>query len=287
MVHSNIFAQIGDHYYQFTASERKITDYILSHQQEIQYLSISELAEACKVADATISRFCRKLDLPSYNAFRLAVATSSASESANQEQMVSSSEISPGDSIKDMATKIMATDMSALQQTITLMDPERYRMAADALSGATRVLCMGQGGSMVVAKAVWHLFSTAFPNYVFQEDAHLQTVALAMASPQDALLLFSYSGSTRDIVDLISLAKKNHVKTILITRFLKSPGARCADIVLQCGSNEAPLQMGSTAAKMVQLFVADVLFNEVCLRNMKRAKNNREDAAEALSKLHL
>lgn len=287
MESTNIFTTIGNRYYQFTASEKKVTDYILSHQNEVQYLSISDLAEACKVGDATISRFCRKLDLASYNAFRLAVATSTAAELNGQDQSIFSGQIEADDTLKEMANKIMQTNLAAINQTISFIDSDRYRMAADLLSGANRVLCMGQGGSMIIAKEVWHLFSTAFPNYVFQEDAHLQTVVLSTASPQDVLLLFSYSGSTRDLVDIITLAKKNHVKTILVTRFLKSPGARCADVVLQCGSNESPLQMGSTAAKIVQLFVADILFNEVCLRNTRRAKTNREEVAEALAKLHL
>ena len=131
---------------------------------------------------------------------------------------------------------------------------------------------LGQGGSMIIAKEVWHLFSTSFPNYIFQEDTHLQTIVLSTASPRDVLLLFSYSGATRDTADLLALARERQVKTILVTRFLKSPGARCADIILQCGSNEGPLQIGSTVAKMVQLFVADILFNEVCLCNAERAK---------------
>ena len=140
---------------------------------------------------------------------------------------------------------------------------------------------------MVIAKEVWHLFSTSFPNYIFQEDTHLQTIVLSTAGPQDVLLLFSYSGATRDTVDLLALARERQVKTILVTRFSKSPGARSADMILQCGSNEGPLQVGSTVAKMVQLFVADVLFNEVCLCNAEKAKEYRENVAEALAKLHL
>lgn len=283
----SIFTDISNCYYQFTASEKKITNYILSHQEEVQYLSISDLAEACGVGDATISRFCRKLNLPSYNAFRLAVATSEASESNDSDQMFFSGNFNPNDTIKDMAFKIMQAETAAIKQTSELIDFECYRKAADALSHADRVFCMGQGGSMIIAKEVWHLFSTSFPNYIFQEDTHLQTIVLSTASPRDVLLLFSYSGATRDTADLLALARERQVKTILVTRFLKSPGARCADIILQCGSNEGPLQIGSTVAKMVQLFVADILFNEVCLCNAERAKEYRENVAEALAKLHL
>ena len=53
----SVFVHIGTEYYCFTASEKKLADYILSAQHSIAHMSISELADACSVADATVSRF--------------------------------------------------------------------------------------------------------------------------------------------------------------------------------------------------------------------------------------
>ena len=39
---------------------------------------------------------------------------------------------------------------------------------------------------------------------------------------------------------------------------------RRADLVLQCGSREGPLQAGSVEARIAQLFVMDLLFTEIC-----------------------
>ena len=50
-------------YDSFTAAEKKIVDYVLSHQKESQYISITELSAACNVAISTVSVFCRKLKL--------------------------------------------------------------------------------------------------------------------------------------------------------------------------------------------------------------------------------
>ena len=53
----NVIERISAEYYQLTASERKVADYVTDHQRDTQIMSISELAEACGVAEATISRF--------------------------------------------------------------------------------------------------------------------------------------------------------------------------------------------------------------------------------------
>ena len=70
----SVFVHIGTEYYCFTASEKKLADYILSAQHSIAHMSISELADACSVADATVSRFCRRLGYKGYPDFKLALA---------------------------------------------------------------------------------------------------------------------------------------------------------------------------------------------------------------------
>ena len=45
-----------------------------------------------------------------------------------------------------------------MTQTLELVRPEEYIRAADLLEQADRVLCMGQGGSMIIAMEAAHLF---------------------------------------------------------------------------------------------------------------------------------
>ena len=74
---------------------------------------------------------------------------------------------------------------------------------------------------------------------------------------------------------------------ILLTRFPKSPGAALASVVLQCGTNESPLQMGSVAARVAMIFVLDVLFSEVCRRDLEGCRQRRREVADALSEKHV
>ena len=57
----DIFETISSQYFQLTHSEKKVADYVLAHRVEAQFMSISELGEVCQVADATFSRFCRRV----------------------------------------------------------------------------------------------------------------------------------------------------------------------------------------------------------------------------------
>ena len=284
MSHSNVFTELNREYYQLTSAEKKIADYIMLHQQDTQYISISEMAEAAGVAEATISRFCKRLGYKGYNAFKLAVANATAGRTAVNPI---SGEVQPGDSIPDVCRKVYAVDADAMAQTMELIQPRAIIQAADILLSARTVLCMGQGGSMIMAQEAAHLFSTSMPNFFAVNDSHFQAIHASLLTERDVVMCFSYSGSTKDLVDLLKLTKRRKAKTILITRFPKSPGAAYADVVLECGSREGPLQLGSVAARVAQLYLLDVLFSEVCRRDVDGFRNRREQVAEALASKHI
>jgi len=284
MPFGSIFTKISRAYYDLTAAERKIADYVTGHQKESQFLSISELAAAAGVAEATISRFCKRLGYRGYNDFKLEVARSTAGQESTNPL---SGEVAAEDSVEDMCRKVCAADIEAVQNTCALIRPQDIRAAARLLMGARQVLCMGQGGSMILAQEAAHLFSTALPGFYAIQDSHIQAVHAALLGKEDVILYFSYSGSTKDLLELGKLARSRGTRLILITRFPNSPGADLADVVLECGSREGPLQLGSVAARMAQLYLVDVLFSEVCRGDMEGCRSRREKVAEALVDKHL
>lgn len=125
-----------------------------------------------------------------------------------------------------------------------------------------------------------HLFANISSKFQCVQDSHRQAMAAALLGPKDVLLFFSYSGSTKDILDTMSIARQRECRSILITHFPKSPGAVYADVVLQCGATEGPLQMGSVAARIAQLYIVDALYQEFCRRDPAAAERNRAAVAE-------
>ena len=279
----NVFDTISQSYYELTAAERKTADYVLKNRDRSQYLSIGELAEESGVAEATVSRFCRRLGYKGYNAFKLAIANAGAPKPA----------AAPDKSIRDsddpieLARKLYAVESEAMLQTLSLLRPAELDKAVAILRDARKVLCMGQGGSMILASEAAHLFSVYDGKFVPVSDSHMQVIAAATLTDADAVLFFSYSGATKDMMETLSVVRQQGAKTILITRFPRSPGAQLADVVLQCGSNESPLEHGSVPARIAQLFLLDILFTRVCLTRPDGCQANRQRIAEALADKHL
>ena len=279
----NILERIHASYYQLSAAERKVADYVLSQHTQVQFMSITQLADECTVAEATVSRFCRSLGLKGFNAFKLEMARHVATASAG---MIPPRRIDAG-SLEGRCMEAARLTQEAIQQTIELVQPNNIEQAVALIENAGKVLCVGSGGSMVMAQECAHLFSTVTNKFVAVTDSHMQMSAAATMNRGEVIVLFSYSGATTGGIQLLEVAKSRDIRTVLVTRFNKSPAAKLADVVLRCGSNEGPFQFGSVPAKIAQLIVMDVLFQEYRHRNQEKCEEHIQNIASALSGMHV
>jgi len=275
----DILERIHASYYQLTAAERKVADFVLAQHHQVQFMSITQLADECGTAEATISRFCRSLKLKGFNAFKIELARHGAPvpQTGNH----------PADTPAGRRQEIAHLAIDAVNQTIELVNPALVQEAVELIEKAPRVMCIGSGGSLIMAAECAHMFSTVTGKVYSVSDSHMQMSAAATLERDSIILLFSYSGATTNGLQVLELARQRGIKTILVTRFPKSPAAKLADIVLRCGSNEGPFQFGSVAAKVAQLVVIDVLFQEYYSRNTESCEENIQSIASALSDMHI
>ena len=238
----NILDRIHGAYYQLTAAERKVADYVLQQYEQVQFMSITQLAEECGIAEATVSRFCRSLKLKGFNAFKIELAHHSvATDPAAQRGK-------PALSAVGRSREVARLAVDAVNQTIELADSESILRSVELFEKAGHVMCIGSGGSMIMASAFANMFSMADPKFYAVADSHSQLSAAAPMGQKDMIVLFSYSGSTTGGIQVLELAKSRGIATVLVTRYPKSPAAKLADVVLRCGSNEGPFQSGAAPA---------------------------------------
>ena len=277
----DILERIRASYYQLTAAERKVADYVLTQHSQVQFMSITQLADECGTAETTVTRFCRSLKLKGFNAFKIELARHSVLGVSSRREPVST------DTLAGRVQESGRLAIDAVHQTTELMDLNQIGRAVELIEQAPAVLCLGSGGSMIMACECAHLFSTVTGKFTTISDAHMQISAVATMDPKGVIILFSYSGATTGGIQILELARQRGIRTILVTRFQKSPAAKLSEVVLCCGSNESPFQFGSVPAKVAQLVVIDVFFQEYCLRNQESCNERVQYIASALSALHI
>lgn len=261
-----------------TRAEQKVAEYIIEQPSQVIHFSITELAEASGSAEATVFRLCQKVGFKGYQHFKIALAQDlySPAESVYRE-------FAPGDSSELITRKVFANIGEGLSDTLKIVDGPALDKAIDMISQARRIDAYGSGGSAVIAADIEHRFMRfAIPVRAYA-DAHAQTISAALLKPGDVVIAISHSGSNLELLDSISIARKNGAGIIAITSHMKSPLSEQADISLYGVAREAESGYEAMVSRIIHLAIVDVLFMGVMLKHQDQYVSNIQKVREAIA----
>ncbi len=251
------------------SSEEKAADYIIAHAREVVNLPITELAARIGVSEATIVRMCKKAGYRGFQELKINLAM----EIVSPIQAVHE-EISENDDMEAVMQKVVTAYMTALDSTLQVASSTELSRAVDHLSAARSIQFYGVGGSGPVAQDAAHKFLKTGKPVVAYTDTHMQAMAATLAEPEDVVVAISHSGSSRDIIDALAIARFRGVTTIGICHYARAPIDKVLTIKLGTSSYETLYRMESTSSRIAQLAIIDALFIGVCLRDPDKAVKN-------------
>ncbi len=269
---------IRSHLNGLTKTEQKVAHFILEHAQDVIYHSVTELAERADVGETTVLRLCRKLKFQGFQDFKLSLAQDLVKPSDRLYN-----EVTEEDDASTLNRKVISMHIRALEQTSELVHSEQLEQAIALLHQADDIHFFGVGSSGLTALQAAHSFSRIGKRSQAKTDTHFQAMAASLMRPGDVAVGISISGSTKDTIETLSLAKKAGAKIIVITSNARSPITKLADIVLLMVARENPLQGSSLSAKISQLVIVDILNVGVTLKIKEEALKYREVTAKAIS----
>jgi len=238
----------------FKPAERSVAEFVLANPEQVMQMSVSEAARDIGVGESTVIRFCRSLGYKGYQEFKLRLAQ----DLVEPVEFIHEN-ITFDDSTSDLAQKVFQTNIQAVGDTMKALDADMIEVAAKALAQARRVDIYGVGYSSFTALDAKLKFVRLGMIADAYGDAHLQAMAAASLRRSDVAIGISQSGSTKDVVDALAVARKAGATTIAITNFSPSPITRASDVVLLTASHESPLGGEVLTSRIAQLCVLDVL----------------------------
>ena len=125
----------------------------------------------------------------------------------------------------------------------------------------TRVIVLGMGKSGLVGRKLAATLASCGTPAIFIHPAEAAHGDLGMILKEDVVIAISYSGETREVVDLLDFFKRIGVKLIAITGNRSSKIARYSDIVLDAAvpREAGPGNIIPTASSTAALALGDAL----------------------------
>lgn len=178
----------------------------------------------------------------------------------------------------DYARTVLDIEIKALHMLQDRLD-DAFIQVLDAMEACSgRVVTCGMGKLSHIAKKISTTLASTGTNSFYLHPGEALHGDLGMLHKDDLLLVFSYSGESREIIDLLPFVRMIGSQTVAITGSERSTLATQADKVLCIGPIEeaCPLGLAPSATSTAMLALGDAL--SLCL--MKRKGFQIDDYAK-------
>jgi arabinose-5-phosphate isomerase len=151
--------------------------------------------------------------------------------------------------------------VSVLMQMAHMMD-EEFVLAAERISAmrGSLIVC-GIGKAGLIGRKVAATFSSTGTRSHFLHPSEALHGDLGCVGPNDVVLLFSNSGSSSEVVDLLPYLSRRSASLIAVTSKINSPLALAADITLLTPSSSEACRwnLAPTSSTLAMLALGDAL----------------------------
>lgn len=270
---------IKDNVGRLPRGERSVGEYILASPEAVTSMSIGELASACGTSKATVVRFCKAVGC---RGFKELCARLHADVAVGRHRDLTYSDIHPCDGTESIIASVGDNAIGSIRNTLANLDREALEKAVDAIGRAGRVDFYGVGFSGFIALDAQNKFLRIGKFSACQTDAQLATLTAMNLAKNDVAVMISYTGETKDIIELTRRIRETGATTVSITKSGGNTLSTLTDLNLHTVSGEGFIRSGAMSSRIGQLTMIDIIFTLVVSRNFQKFKPSLDKTAEAI-----
>lgn len=242
---SSIHERIGAIYPSLPQAQQRVADYLLSHTDEIAFLTVERLAAASGVSPATITRFAVQVGYSGYPALQEAVRESVRRRLAPPQRL----QELPQD---DLFSRSFDLEIRSLQEARELNPQPVLERAVQLLLEAKWIYVVAMGSTYPVAVHAARVLHQGLGKVsLISGTGGFLAEELVTIQPGEVLLAISLPRYGRSVLDVIRYAREKGLTILLLTDSHRSPAAGMADLVLRTPFESASFFNANTAAMAV------------------------------------
>lgn len=228
-----------------------IYKFIITHLNDINKMSIRELADSTHTSTASILRFCKKFNSSGYSEFKIRLQSYLASENK---------------------TKHFNDDTNLENELITFITrshdsffKNKIDEAVELLLEKELVVFIGIGSSNISAEYGALYFSSLFNMAIRIEDPnnHPITYLSSTLAKKMCIIALSVSGETNEVISYLNHLNLTDSSIISITNNSKSTIARLADINIPYYISMEKIDYTDVTTQIPAIFIIEKLAREV------------------------
>jgi DNA-binding MurR/RpiR family transcriptional regulator len=251
----NIITQLRSSYSFLSPVEKRIADVLLKDPEKFIRMTSMQLAETADVAQGSIHNFAKKFSGGGFSALKLMVA-SCINKTVEPPVFTA---IDANRTLKEVMAQKIKGNIAAFYNTLEINDEQELQTAVELLLKTNRILTYGVYYSGVSAEDFcYHLIQFGIPA-TYVADALMSAVSASMLDQNGLIFAVSSSGRTKEIIDVVQIARGKGATVICLTSDRFSPLAALSDVVLLSAPSGMSVAESGDEVRLTQQLVLDTL----------------------------
>lgn len=276
--------EITRNYRNLRPSERKVADFLLHCEKDLSDITLVELATSAEVSQPTVLRFARSMGYHGFKELKNAILEEKIRKKIDKEIIdpLYGFPIDKEDILTDVPSKVIGTTLHVLKETIKSISLKEFVKAIELITKSESIFVFGVENSLCAVSDLVTKFLYLGLKCDKYDDYYIQNIQANSLQQGDVAIGISYSGRSRNTVEVIRASKKSGANTIVITNFEDAPITKYADVVI-CTSNEQFLYGNAIFSRSSQLAIVDMLYMGVLISDYDKYTSNLDSNAKSIS----
>lgn len=240
----------------FFDTEKKIGDYIVRNPKKVVDMTVGELAKECGVSEASVSRFCKRIELKGFHHLKISLARELVDAKDD-------GEISGHISVDDMEGSlrgILSNKMEELRQTVAMIDREELKKILGVINNADTVLMAAVGNTIPVAMDGAYKLNQIGIRAISTPIWETELGYSYNLTDKDVVVAISNSGESTGVIQILEAAKSRGAVAISITNNARSSVAELSTYHITTATREKLFLDGYCFSRVSATMVIEIIY---------------------------
>ncbi len=243
----------------FSNNERLVAKYLIDNYMDIKNIDGRKISKETYTSLSSVTRMCKRLGFKGFMELKMLLIEEIAN--LNSENLsFENSDVEKNYSTKMIIDKLNKLSIESLKETKLLQDIDTIDKVVDLITKKSIMDFYGMGASHMVCLDAEYKFMRAGKLTNVYKAFDQQYIQALNSTDNNLAIIVSYSGMTKEMIDIADILKDKNIDTVSITRYSDNEVAKRCKYNLYVTSKEALKRSAAIYSRISMLNMIDVIY---------------------------
>lgn len=261
----------------FSETEKNVITYLLEHMNQVENLTLEQLAKGSYTSNATIIRTCQKLGFKGYKQFKIQFVKESESAKYLADSVDFSIPFGGMEDQNEIISKISNLYRESIDLCLQRIDPQAISRMAQVLGKAPRIFIFAEGDTMFTVKRFINRLLKLNIYPILASESYEDVATSCNISSQDCVVFISYSLKSERFLKFFQMIQHKGAMIMTITANEDHIITRKSDHKLVVADKEESHKIATFYSQFVFDYILNILYSMIYANDYEKYQKHKRN----------